>query len=190
MNILNKKSGFILCVSLLMPGALYAMDAVKSAKWSVLTRFYLKRPNDRRLSDGFVEEDIRYVPDSRLSACFFEGAMQYAIDAQGNASNADSAPNPGQFNENARGEYADYSVDLSMKKAELDGAGEITRLVYEYFVLHRYTRESTTIAQGPDPLEINRVNGSSSNGWVTIMIDGAPPFDLCLTADIYDVEKK
>jgi len=191
MKFFNIKNGFMLCVSLFMPGALWAMEEVprtidaEARKWIAIawTRVYLERKHDSNLTTNFFRTDTHHSIDAKGDTLFNK---LYDKDPEKLHSTAN---NPVSTNLKNQAEVR-YSADVTMTKAELDEAGRVSGIVYKYSISQEVGDETTTLV-APTFLIIacNRVVASSSSegyaeGVKTITVKGIDPFDLYLSTRI------
>jgi hypothetical protein len=179
MKLLSLKNGLALSLSLLMPGALKAMDEAQPAKWKTWTRFFLERKHT-----------------SDLKSSFFGADRLYAIDAEGNStcvdtsSGIDDAPDHNEYSVVARNpastnqqDQADacYSAKVTVLKALLDDRKKISKLKIEYSIFKISGDNQSKTLVSPTALTIGCEHVEK------ITVENLEPFDLYFTTNIYGV---
>lgn len=171
----------MLCVSLLMPGALYAMDAVKSAKWSVWTRFYLERKHDGTLKTSFFAADAHHEIDGQGNVKLYEPAARPGKT---------ECPqyNPASINQEDQSNVR-YSADLDVIKVELDDKKDISKLTYQLSISKTCGDKKTYIVVPLSSFDHSCVFSHASDCVVTITTKDIEPFDLYVIPVIKEDKK-
>jgi hypothetical protein len=173
MKLLSVKNGFGLSLLLLMPGALKAMDATQSAKWSTWTRFYLERKHTSDLSSSFFEADNHCAIDEIGNVTLVNPkSAEYEVVEKNSASTNQE-----------RQEAIRYGAKVTVLKASLNGNRYSDKLNIEYSIF------KTCVGSEPKTLVPPTALTIGCNHVENITVENMEPFDLYITTNVYEAEK-